>query len=773
MENQTNNQPAYQNLKAPKQKSKKLFIASIVLGVFLAIGLGGYLVWSQWPQWQEKITEPIKEAIEEIYRPEAVSASKFAAYKEIQVNIDPKVPEYNVNADLSNITNKDDFYFSKEAKNLLVKNAFVVTPGYQQEFFSLYESNRYNFTPNFITTDSMLHNYHLMFDYTLKRLEEEKLIPELKSLNAAMLLAAIEQYNTLKGTEWENAAKRNVGFFAVGSKLLDSSVNIPSSVKNEVDQELSLIGAHEKIESSPVMNIGAGENAVIDTPQGPQSLDDLKEDYSQYVPRGHYDKTDQLKAYFKSMMWYGRLTFRFKNDDEIKSAVLITLALNEESNQKSWDKIYEPINFFVGKSDDITYYQLKDILEQSYEKNPTLDLVTKDESKFASFIKSVEQLEPPQINSMPVFQASIQSDRKEEIKGFRFMGQRFTIDASIFQRLVYREAGDKTKTCANYDPKQTGCQNGARCLPKGLDIPAAMGSKEALNILKSQGELEYACYPENMDKMKEYVSGLKVETWTQNLYWGWLYSLLPLTAEKQEGYPTFMKNQAWLRKELNTYLGSWTELKHDTILYAKQVYAELGGLGVEKKDDRGYVEPNPYVYARLASLLKMTKEGLEVRDLLSAENKENLERLNQLALSLKTISEKELNNQPLTDEEFELIRSYGGQLEHFWLEVNKEEMESKGLTAESYLNQNPSAIIADVATDPNGKVLEEGTGYISEIYAVVPIDGKLRITKGGAYSYYEFTWPMSDRLTDKKWWEILDSGKAPSLPEWTSAFFSK
>ena len=34
------------------------------------------------------------------------------------------------------------------------------------------------------------------------------------------------------------------------------------------------------------------------------------EDYSQYLPRGHYTRTDPLKAYFKSMMWYGRMTFR-------------------------------------------------------------------------------------------------------------------------------------------------------------------------------------------------------------------------------------------------------------------------------------------------------------------------------------------------------------------------------------------------------------------------------------------------------------------------------
>jgi len=95
---------------------------------------------------------------------------------------------------------------------LLVKNAFVVQPSYNNEFFPLYESNRYSYTPSFITTDSILHNYHLMFDFLLKQLEEQKLAAELKQLNASMLSESLNQYDNLKGTEWENAAKRNIGF---------------------------------------------------------------------------------------------------------------------------------------------------------------------------------------------------------------------------------------------------------------------------------------------------------------------------------------------------------------------------------------------------------------------------------------------------------------------------------------------------------------------------------------------------------------------------------
>lgn len=756
----------------PKQKSKKnkfLIVLSILVSIIIAVTVSCFII-------PKTNLEDIKKTAEDIYKPAVTFASKFAIYEEVPVSINPKVPAYSVNQNLNNVTNADDFNFlSDAAKKLLVKNAFVIIPAYHNEFFPLYESNRYNYTPSFITTDSMLHNYHLMFDFLLKQLEEQKLVTELKQLNASMLSESLNQYNSLKGTEWENAAKRNVGFFAVGSKLLDSSVNIPSIVANEVNQELALIEVHQGIEKSPVMNIGGGEDIIIDTPQGPLPLEALKEDYSQYIPRGHYDKTEQLKAYFKSMMWYGRLTFRMKNNDEIKSALLITIALNKENNQTSWNKIYEPVNFFVGKSDDITYYQFKDLIEQIYGSNATLQTVSTDKNKFSSFVEATKTLEPPQINSMPIFQASFQPDREKEIKGFRFMGQRFTIDASIFQRLIYREVGDKAKSCQEYKPEETGCLSGARCLPKGLDIPATMGSNEAKNILNGMGEAQYACYSGNMSKMNEYVLGLNTEIWTQNLYWGWLYQLRPLLDEKSDGYPVFMQNSAWVRKDLNTFLGSWAELKHDTILYAKQVYAELGaGGGPEEEDDRGYVEPNPYVYARLASLLKMTNEGLEMRGLLTTSMKENLSKMEQLAMSLKTISEKELNNEKLTNEEYELIRSYGGQLEHFWLEVNKDEPQFKETGSErEYLDENPAAIVADVATDPNGYVLEEGTGKISEIYVVVSIDGKLRITKGGVYSYYEFTWPMSDRLTDKKWREMLNSGQTPLLPEWTNAFVVK
>ena len=91
-----------------------------------------------------------------------------------------------------------------------------------------------------------------------------------------------------------------------------------------------------------------------------------------------------------------------------------------------------------------------------------------------------------------------------------------------------------------------------------------------------------------------------------------------------EGAPDFMRSQAWARKSLNTALGSWTELRHDTILYAKQsVTAE--GEGGEEPQSPGYVEPYPAFYAKIAELATTLREGLDDYDLIDSESADKLE----------------------------------------------------------------------------------------------------------------------------------------------------
>lgn len=44
-------------------------------------------------------------------------------------------------------------------------------------------------------------------------------------------------------------------------------------------------------------------------------------------------------------------------------------------------------------------------------------------------------------------------------------------------------------------------------------------------------------------QQKKNVPGLDTRTWTQNLYWGWLWQLRPLLEKKGDGYPAFMPNK--------------------------------------------------------------------------------------------------------------------------------------------------------------------------------------------------------------------------------------
>lgn len=673
----------------------------------------------------------------------------------------PTVPPYKVEPGLSNIVNRQQFttgyrgldwdanyYYqaadlSGEAIGLIEKNGFAVSDASNwDEFYGLYEWNRYNYAPSFITTDSVLHTYHLMFDYILRDLEQRRLYDELKTLSAGMLAASEAQYAQLKGTEFENAALRNVAFFAVGASLLSPGYSAPAYVGGLVSQELELIKASAGIGESPLLNAGGAQGAG----------EPLKEDYSQYIPRSHYTRTPELTAYFKAMMWYGRITFYSNIEDQVKSALLQLSALQDGALASRWKTIFEPTNFFVGECDDITWLQYQGAVKDIYgDSLGDLEAIC-DPGDFRAAVDAVRNLEPPKINSIPN-DAGDESERASATAGYRFMGQRFTVDGAIMQRLMHIETP-------------------GRMLPKALDIPAALGSDEAYEILKSMGEAdEYPKYAENMNKVRRSVAAIDAQTWRSNLYWSWMDMLKTLAGPQSgQGMPFFMQNSAWSRKELNTFLGSWSELKHDTLLYSKQPMAEGDGEAnpPEPPDDRGYVEPNPALYGRMSALIKMTSDGLDQRGLLTATAREGLGSLKTLSDGLLTISEKLLANQSPTEDEYDFIRYYGAELEGIFYASRADAKQ-----AEEWDDPSPEkigAIIADVATDTGGIALEEATGFAKVIYVAFPRDGKVALGRGLVYSHYEFETPIANRMTDEAWRERLLEGDAPPVDEWKKAF---
>jgi hypothetical protein len=148
-----------------KKNSKKIVFIILIALLLVALIISAYFrfpeIVSKFSKRTQEISkeviEDIQQNIQDIYNPKTVLASKFAQYKETPVNFNPQVPFYRVKSDLSNIENIDDFSFSETEKKLLAQNAFAVRLApYNNEFFSIYEANRYGYTPNFITADSIL-----------------------------------------------------------------------------------------------------------------------------------------------------------------------------------------------------------------------------------------------------------------------------------------------------------------------------------------------------------------------------------------------------------------------------------------------------------------------------------------------------------------------------------------------------------------------------------------------------------------------------------------
>lgn len=700
---------------------------------------------------------------EPIFAGEGPKVALASFYEPENVFIEPNVPPYDIPLDLTTVVNFDrinsEFTLTESQIEVLRRNGFVVVPWRSyDDMVEVYEKLKIENIPVFVTSDTLLHLYHIQFNEILKNIENKEFFGEIKAMSEAMLEESLGQHDSLDG-DLKEAARRNVAYFAVGLKLLDPDALVPNLVEDEVNAELQLIEQHSGFAPSPIFK--------------------YQEDYSQYVPRGHYTQDERLKRYFKAMMWYGRIAFLlrgdpdtiFEEDAKIQTigASLIASSMDKVKADNSsvgdfWNRIYVVTSFFVGLADDLTPYEYKEAISEVFGENfDAIDL--ENDNKLLSLKATLANMRSPEIYGgtgnvvvTPPITPEKLKEALEKTKGMRFMGQRYVPDSYMFQNLVFPAVGRFT---GSDEPFTMGMIIGfgpGKAFPRGLDVMAVLGSDRAFEILEAEGDTAYENYREQLGKLRGEFAVFDENNWNRNLYWSWLYTLKALVAEYGEGYPTFMQTQAWQDKELNTALASWTELRHDTILYAKQSYTMVGSVPPQPKPVVGYVEPVPEFYARVLALTKMTNKGLTEMDVLDQTSKERLQGFENILSRLLTIAEKELKNEELTEEDYEFIRNFGERLAPTVAGVK-----SRG---------KETTMVADVHTDANsGKVLEEGVGYADLILVAYKIpDGRIIMGAGPVLSHYEFKWPMQNRLTDEEWKDLLES-EPPERAEWVESFF--
>lgn len=647
--------------------------------------------------------------------------------------------------------------------------------GFGSAYYGIYTRD----LPVLITTDSILHALHRSYDDILMSMEQQVFTPMIDRVltRAHAQLAEngesehskdVDLYitvarNLLKGagSDTKQANKWSDGW--------DGKTLHVKSVFGQNDRALILLERVKSLELEFPQR--AGPTAIYG---GTRYVD-----WSQFKPRGHYTKSPTLMRYFRTMMWLGRADTGFNvlppdpaagnivdSDRELRAAIAVTMLLKQTGGDAALASMDHVLGFMVGKSDNLSIFGMQKLVDD-LELNSIAEAL--DAERFKKIKGAIEsgKYASQMIRSQLVMSNPLSPVKVSPPALFQVFGQRYIIDSFVLSQVVYDSI--------LFDGKKQ-----RRTMPEGLDVMAALGNDEAVRLLEP--ELNEWKYAANLRASRDYVNLHKGEFWNDNLYNLWLGSLRLLDDQPKDGaFPQVMKTRAWQMKQLQTQLASWAELRHDTILYAKQSYTA----GISCEYPAGYVEPYPEFYAAIKTFGETASERFKTADFTVGLTKKNeidhakwmhkhyvdfFDRFAVTVGKLEVLARKELASEPFTEEETMFLKKtvdrrgggsgpprYDGWFGRLFFD-----------------NANTGKwdpTVVDIHTDPNSsKVREVGVGDVNFMVVAIDNSGDRMVYVGPVFSYYEFDQPTSNRLTDPQWHKMIRDGKLPDRPAWTDVF---
>ena len=628
--------------------------------------------------------------------------------------------------------------FDSKLYNMLGKNGFAIVPAEHNQLFHVYEKNDYADFPSFVTTDLYLQLFHLYFDCVLRDVEEKHL-DSLMIVFSSQMEAEMKTLTSSQNAEVKAAAEFGQAWFAVASWLFShdkapasaATLNVPEAYKKMVMEEIT---------------------KAIDTENG---YSDMLEyfppeemfGYSLFRPRGHYTRSKVCSRYFRGMMWLQTAHFGTNKPSKMKQIALIANVFNQQPKLSAiYNKVSEPITYLMGTPDNVTLIQVANRIK---EMGLPIEQLLSSRKDMANLTKDIEEIAKRQM--------------RIELKKTR--GSKYVVDI-MPQR--YQPDAEALITTTDQDSPVS-----LRPCPKGLDWMAVMGLPGAERILidELKETQRWAGFPKALTTARKKAATTQWEACVANQ---WMYTLQSL-GDTAQSLPYFMQSPQWQKKNLNTALASWAELKHDAILYAKQpMLAECGDGGPEPPVVKGYVEPNVKFWEKAIALVTRMDKVLTTYNLQTEKAKAVYERIKEMAEFCRDISIKELNGGKITDEEYNQIEIIGSTVENISLELVSEDNQMLQGWSDVVSTDKKVAVVADVFTAGGENVaiddkcvLYEGVGPAYEIYVIVEIDGSLYLTRGSVFSYREFTRLMSDpRMTDEEWQEELKKSPTGGTPSW-------
>lgn len=655
------------------------------------------------------------------------------------------------------------YRFTDDELKLLRKNGFVVSERLKKEtfvdhFIEIYEND----LPVFISTDAILHAFHSSYDAILKDVELNYLIDMLSTILNKMHRNISELDKKYDEKDMSTMLHDVDVYLTIPLLLLDKNVSpYYSSNSAEINKLLDLIG-EESRESYKFFSDDC----------------DRTIDFSQFKLRGHYTDDDRLANYFKAMMWLGKTELYLTAPDaknqcdsnllkrtvkrQIIDAVLISELIDLSGASSYYKEFEEVISFFVGNQDNVTYPNMSILLTELNIDDASTLLDDEVITEFQALLKT-KPFSQQHILSQVLCSDPFSPTGVSAASAFMLFGQRFVIDSYITGNVVFDQIlFDDTKQCRLY--------------PSTLDILFALSNDASTHILIP--ELSAYNYSSNIAGLRYLVDEYDSDFWESSLYNLWLKAIKTLSSPKpntRENYPTFMQTAAWGVEKMNTQLASWTELRHDNLLYAKQSYTSSGAC----EFPHGYVEPIPEFYKSMKRLAEVAAEKFKVLNDLTGNLDWLLVYFNHLygvSDTLLSISEKELKGVDIDSEEQLFFQRLVSQ------EFGCAGVSLNGWYPNLYYNVSDAEtfdlLVADYHTTPTncsgislGAVSHAGTGYVDLLLTIAELPNNKQVAFAGPVSsYHEYRSTNFLRLSDEEW---KNSYFEQSFrPEWTNSYLA-
>jgi len=675
-----------------------------------------------------------------------------------QLDINASIPTYQLpfSEIKEQVSNYRDFsrkidlekYLEKLSTNgfIIINNPFNFKTA---DWENSYKNIKENELPVLITSDSIIGLYQDALQVAYKEIEQNIFYPSLWELLRSMQSQAFNKYENLRqkfGIENDLITEANrleLAYLTVALKLMQAE---PGQIKEAITADNTFftpqeaqtyqIVAPEYLRDEIKEEIKLINNKTNIPTKSPILL--YEKTYNQYEIPESYLTSQKLKNYYLALTWLNDVLFPLwhtendcpecildKQDHKINFVASLYLSndLASDQNLKNrWANIYKSISFFKGLESNLTYLDynqaLKNVLGENFNLDETFSLEDEIVEDYISKLQT-------EIDNFIFLQPLKNNLATKSDEGLKFLRNYHLLENNLFTSVTYpatkkfnQELSREEITPFTICKDKSG-QN-QRCAATALDLFSALGNNTAKKIIIETENNNFNNYQQNLDTFKNEIDKFTPQTWHDNSYLSLLFSLKYLDGNNA-GWPTFMKTDAWQKKNLNTALAAWVNF-HREINFEKTEMSDTGGL--QAYFPYGYIEPQVNLYQQLLDNVNMVIDGFVALQIITEQDK-TFDRLKNLKETLEKVveySKAELENN-LDSAAYSFINNFDKRIRSVTGDVKKENF------------KNPYDLIFENYPQAKAKQTINNFNYL--IVAYLNQEEKLVFAIGPVFEYSE------------------------------------